>query len=268
MDTRRLGRSGIELPVIGMGTWQTLDLPPHEQPLADAVVATALESGTRVFDSSPMYGHAEEVLGRALDGRRDEAFVATKTWSPTQRAAEARFEDQLRFFAGHIELMQIHNLVDWEERLAWLEGERDAGRVGLLGATHYSPSAFGELERVMRTGRIDAIQIPYNPLEREVEERILPLAEELDLGVLVMRPLGGGRLVRLSPDESLLRQLGVETWAEALLKWCLADPRVHVALPATSRPERARNNARAGFGPPLDPDKRGLVERIAARGGG
>src|SRR3954449_1368735 len=127
MDTRRLGRSGIELPVIGMGTWQTLDLPPHEQPLAGAVVATALESGTRVFDSSPMYGHAEEVLGRALDGHRDEAFVATKTWSPTQRAAEARFEDQLRFFAGHIELMQIHNLVDWEERLG---GWRASGTPG------------------------------------------------------------------------------------------------------------------------------------------
>jgi aryl-alcohol dehydrogenase-like predicted oxidoreductase len=215
-----------------------------------------------------MYGDAEERLGEALGQRRDRAFVATKTWSPTQREAEAHFENQLRWFGGRIELMQIHNLVSWEERLDWLEGERDAGRVQLLGATHYSPSAFGELERVMRSGRIDAIQIPYNPDEREVEQRVLPLAAELDLGVLVMRPLGGGRLARISPDAGVLKELGVETWAAALLKWALAEPRVDVVLPATSDPEHARHNGEAGTGPAFDPDKRELVERIAARGGG
>jgi aryl-alcohol dehydrogenase-like predicted oxidoreductase len=268
VEVRTFGRSGIELPVIGMGSWQTFDVPPRDQELVDEVVSAALDAGTRVFDSSPMYGYAEERLGAPLEGRRESAFVATKTWSPTQREAEARFHDQLRFFGGRIELMQVHNLVSWEERLAWLERERDSGSVRLLGATHYSPSAFGELERVMRSGRIDAIQIPYNPEEREVEREILPLAKELDLGVLVMRPLGGGRLARISPDREQLEQLGVDTWAQALLGWALADPRVDVLIPATSNPNHARQNAVAGTGPAFDPDKRGLVERIAARGGG
>jgi aryl-alcohol dehydrogenase-like predicted oxidoreductase len=142
VETRSFGKTGLELPVIGMGTWQTLDLSSREQPLANEIVGAALDAGTRLFDSSPMYGRAEEVLGRALESRRDQAFLATKTWSRTQAAAEARFAEQLRFFGGHIELMQIHNLVSWEERLSWLERERDAGRLGLLGATHYSPSAF------------------------------------------------------------------------------------------------------------------------------
>jgi aryl-alcohol dehydrogenase-like predicted oxidoreductase len=268
MQTRSFGKTGLELPEIGMGSWQTLDLPDSEQPLADEVVGAALASGTTLFDSSPMYGRSEEVLGRALEQKRDAAVLATKTWSRTQAAAEARYAEQLRFFGGHIELMQIHNLVDWEERLAWLEREREAGRIGLIGATHYSAGAFGELEQVMRTGRIEAIQIPYNPYEREVEERILPLADELGLGVLVMRPLGGGSLVRMPSPPDELAALGVDTWAQALLKWALGDPRVHVLIPATSKPERARENARAGEGPPFDDEQRRLVERIAGRSGG
>jgi aryl-alcohol dehydrogenase-like predicted oxidoreductase len=251
-----------------MGSWQTLDVPEREQPLADEVVGAALDAGTTVFDSSPMYGRSEEVLGRALEGRSEGVFLATKTWSRTQAAAEARFAEQLDFFGGHIELMQIHNLVDWEERLAWLERERDAGRVGLIGATHYSAGAFDELERVMRTERIEAIQIPYNPYEREVEQRILPLADELGLGVLVMRPLGGGSLVQLSPGADELAALGVDTWAQALLKWALGEPRVHVLIPATSKPDRARENASAGEGAPFDDEQRRLVERIAGRDGG
>jgi aryl-alcohol dehydrogenase-like predicted oxidoreductase len=268
MQTRSFGKTGQDLPVIGMGSWQTLDLPEGEQPLADEVVGAAFEAGTTLFDSSPMYGRSEEVLGRALESTRDGTYLATKTWSRTQAAAEARFAEQLRFFGGHIELMQIHNLVDWEERLSWLEREREAGRIGLIGATHYSSGAFGELEQVMRTGRIEAIQIPYNPYEREVEARILPLANELGLGVLVMRPLGGGSLVRFSPPADQLAALGVDTWAQALLKWALGDPRVHVLIPATSKPERARENAAAGEGPPFDGEQRRLAERIAGRNGG
>ena len=268
MRTRSFGNSGPELPEIGMGSWQTLDVPEREQPLADEVVGAALDAGTTVFDSSPMYGRSEEVLGRALEGRSEGVFLATKTWSRTQAAAEARFAEQLDFFGGHIELMQIHNLVDWEERLAWLERERDAGRVGLIGATHYSAGAFDELERVMRTERIEAIQIPYNPYEREVEQRILPLADELGLGVLVMRPLGGGSLVQLSPGADELAALGVDTWAQAPLKWALGEPRVHVLIPATSKPDRARENASAGEGAPFDDEQRRLVERIAGRDGG
>jgi aryl-alcohol dehydrogenase-like predicted oxidoreductase len=156
--------------------------------------------------------------------------------------------------------------VAWRTQLALLEREREAGRIAKLGATHYGAAAFGELAEVMRTGRIDAIQIPYNPHEREVEREILPLAAELGLGVLVMRPFGGGRLGRRTVSEhdlAPLRDFGVRSWGQALLKWALSDPRCTVAIPATSRPERARENAAAGEPPWLGPGERALVARLA-----
>jgi aryl-alcohol dehydrogenase-like predicted oxidoreductase len=165
--------------------------------------------------------------------------------------------------------MQVHNLVAWPAHLSMLERARDRQLVGFVGATHWSSSAFGELEKVMRTGRIDAVQIPYNPIERAVERRILPLAEELGLGVLVMRPLGEGRLIRLDPGPrrlAPLRPFGVVTWAQALLKWVLSDRRCHVVLPATSSLERVTENAAAGQAPWFGPAERDLVARLAGGG--
>jgi aryl-alcohol dehydrogenase-like predicted oxidoreductase len=166
-----------------------------------------------------------------------------------------------------VDLYQVHNLVAWPEQLDLLERLRDRGGVGAIGATHYSPAAFGELAEVMRTGRIQAVQVPYNPLEREVEREILPLAYELGLGVVVMRPLGAGRLTaRQPPDEALapLRPYGVSTWAQALLKWGLSDRRCHLAIPATSSAAQVVRNAAAGEPPWLDDEARALVERLAA----
>ena len=231
MERRRFGRSGLEVPVIGLGTWQTFDVGPEGEPGAREVVETVFEAGTRLFDSSPMYGRAEGVLARALDELRADAIVATKIWTSSPEEGRAQFEAQIDLY-GRVEIEQIHNLVAWEEQLEWLEDERDAGRIDLIGATHYDDAAFGELERIMETGRIDAIQIPYNRDEREAEERILPLAAEVDLGVIAMRPLGGGSLVgRFEPAE--------------LLRWTLSDDRVHVAIPATSSVPHARANAAA-----------------------
>lgn len=262
MRVRTFGASGVEVPVIGFGTWQAFDVGADGEPNVRAVVDVALEQGAVLFDSSPMYGRAEGVLGRALAGRRDRALVASKIWTASASESRAQLAYQLDAFGGVVDLEQIHNLVAWRDHLDWLEAERDAGRIGLLGATHYSPGAFDELERVMRTGRIDAIQIPLNPLHREAEARILPLAEELNLGVLVMRPLGAGSLLP-GPAREKLRGLDVETWAEALLRWCLADTRVHTLIPATSRVEHARANTRAGTLPPLDADQRRRVEELA-----
>lgn len=246
MELRRFGRTGWQVPVIGLGTWQTFDVAPAEEDSARAVVEAAFEGGTRFFDTSPMYGRAEAVLGRALAEHRADALVGTKIWAQSTEEGRSQFEAQLGFFGGRVDLEQVHNLVNWQAHLEWMEEERDAGRIGCLGATHYSPSAFDELEVVMRTGRIDAIQIPYNPRERAAERRILPLAAELDLGVIAMRPLGGGSLVRRHRPLDLLR-------------WVLADERIHVAIPATSSAEHARANLQAGCPPWPSPQERGLL---------
>ena len=257
MEERRLG------PVVGLGTWNTFG---GDAAAAEAVVGAALDAGCRVFDSSPMYGGAERSLARSLAGRRADATVATKIWSPDPGTARAQYADQLEFFAGRVEIEQIHNLVAWRVHLPWLEDEQRGGAVGRLGVTHYDAGAFDELEQAMRTGRFQSVQVPYNPLERECERRLLPLARELGMCVIVMRPLGAGALLRRAPSPEELAPLaffGVQTWAQALLKWALADERVDVVIPATSRPERVAENARAGDGPPLGAAERRLVERLA-----
>jgi diketogulonate reductase-like aldo/keto reductase len=253
MDERRLG------PVVGLGTWNTFDLNAE---LAQEVVSAALEAGCPVFDSSPMYGGAELSLSAALEERRGQAVIATKIWARTVEAGRAQYARQLGWFR-RVEIEQIHNLLAWREHLEWLERERDAGRVDRLGVTHYSPSAFGQLADALRTGRFDTVQIPLNPNERECERELLPLAAELGVGVIVMRPLGGGGLVLRSPPAEVLAELGVETWAQALLKWALSDQRVDLVIPATKDPGRARSNAKAGSPPWFDVEQRGLVERWA-----
>jgi aryl-alcohol dehydrogenase-like predicted oxidoreductase len=267
MEQRRLGDGGAEVPVVGMGTWQTFDVRGAQAEAGvHAVVDAALEARTRVFDSSPMYGEAERLLAEALGDRRAEAFIATKVWTPDSREGETQVRRALDFYGGHVELYQVHNLVAWPEHLRVLERHRDAGEIDLLGLTHYSPFALGQLAGAMRTGRIQAIQIPYNPHERDVEREILPLAAELGIGVVVMRPMGGGTLGgREVPTSDLepLHEFGVRTWGQALLKWVLSDERCTVAIPATSRPERAAENAAAGEPPWFGPDERALVARLA-----
>src|SRR4051812_21398329 len=269
IEERALGAtSGLTVSAVGMGTWRTLDVRSERaERHAHEVVRAALDAGARFLDASPMYGAAERVLGEGLGERRAEALVATKVWTSDDREAERQVQRALGWYGGRVDLYQVHNLVSWPERLTLLERERDRGAVVAIGATHYSPSAFGELARVMRGGRISAIQIPYNPHEREVEREILPLAEELGLGVVVMRPVGGGGgLVTRPPADSELeplREYGVQTWGQALLKWVLSDPRCHVAIPATSRPGRMRENAGAGAPPWFDDEARALVARLA-----
>ncbi len=187
-------------------------------------------------------------------------------WTEDDEEAERQIEASLSCFGGHVELFQVHNLVAWRTRLDQLEARREAGQVTLIGATHWKREAFDELETVMRTGRLDAIQIPYNPIERDVEARILPLADELGLGVLVMRPFGGGQLASKKVSKSGLAPLaefGVTSWAGALLAWGLSDPRISCAIPATSKPNRARANAAVGDGSRLDADARRHIQWLA-----
>jgi aryl-alcohol dehydrogenase-like predicted oxidoreductase len=257
MEERRLG------PVVGLGTWNTFGADADR---AHDVVGAALQQGVRVFDTSPMYRGAESALATALAGRREGATVATKIWAPSVEEGREQYRKQLEWF-GRVEIEQIHNLMAWQEQLEWLAAERAEGRIDRLGVTHYASGSFRELAGALRRGDFDTVQLPYNPHEREVERELLPLAAELGVAVIVMRPLGGGDLVRRAPsDDELepLREFGVETWAQALLKWVLSDERVDVAIPATGRAERTAENAAAGSPPWFGPDERALVERLAA----
>ena len=254
MEERRLG------PVVGLGTWNTFG---DDAKTATTVVSGALAAGCRVFDSSPMYGGAEASLGAALDGRRSGTTVATKIWTSDVDEGREQYRRQVEWF-GRVELEQIHNLVAWKEQLDWLERERADGRVDRLGVTHYAPTSFPELADALRTQHFDVVQLPLNPRERECEREVLPLAAALGVAVIVMRPLGEGALVQTSPPQEVLDELGVETWAQALLKWALSDERVDLVIPATRSAGRAGSNAAAGEPPWFDAEQRRLVERFAA----
>jgi diketogulonate reductase-like aldo/keto reductase len=256
MEERRLG------PVVGLGTWNTFG---GDIELARDVVGAAWAGGTRFFDSSPMYGKAERSLAAALDGRRDEATVATKIWAPTVEQGREQFERQVEWF-GRVDVEQVHNLVSWPDHLDWFEAESGAGRIDHIGVTHYSPLAFGDVAEALAGRRFTTVQLPLNPYERAAERQLLPLADEMDVRVIVMRPFGEGELLARAPDPEELEPLaeyGVETWAQALLKWVLSDSRVDVVIPGTRNPLHAAQNALAGSPPWFGPAERGFVERLA-----
>jgi len=233
-----------------MGTWQTFDTTADRRLIVDE----ALSAGIDLFDSSPMYGRAEDTLAKALDGRRDQAIIATKIWTSSPAEGRQQAEHALRLF-GKVEIYQVHNLVNWKVQLKLLEALKGEGKVVVVGATHYDPGAFDDLCDVMRAGRLDMIQVPYNPRRREAERRVFPLAADLGLGVLVHSPLRNGVLDE-PPSLQEIRAFGVKTWAQAILKWIASDPRVSCVLSATKTPGRPTENAQAGDPPWVDPDQR------------
>jgi len=242
-----------------MGTWRTFDTSDDRRGL----VTAAINAGIDLFDSSPMYGRAEDTLARAVEGRREKLIIATKVWTADEAEGRRQAERALVLF-GHVDIYQVHNLVNVPAQLALLESLKEQGKVRAIGATHYQEPAFDELMALMSSGRIDMVQVPYNPLRRAAESKLLPLAESLGLGVLVMSPLQHGILDR-GPSDQELKELGVETWAQAVLKWIASDPRVTTVLTATQHVERVIENARGGVPPFFDRDQRKLVVRIAER---
>ena len=240
-----------------MGTWRTFDTNENRRPLVEA----ALEAGIDLFDSSPMYGRAEATLARALKGIRNRVLVATKIWTASADEGRAQADRALSFF-GTVDIYQVHNLVNAPAQLGLLEGLKSAGKVRALGATHYQETEFPDLASLMKTGQLDMVQIPYNPLRRTAERELLPLAESMGLGVLVMSPLQHGILDR-HPSREQLDDLGVETWAQAILKWVASDPRVSTVLTATRNSDHARENAAAGKKPFFTAEQRAFVVHIA-----
>ncbi|PYO02573.1 MAG: hypothetical protein DMD91_03360 [Candidatus Rokuibacteriota bacterium] len=266
MEARALGKTGLSVPVVGMGTWQSYDVrsPAEVQPVTDAV----LERGATFFDTSPMYGAAERVLAQTLGQRRGGAIIATKVWAGSSREGREQIRRALDWYGGVIDLYQIHNLEAWETHLPYLEELKAQGKIRAIGITHWSSSHFGLMAKIVETGRVEAIQIPYNPREREVESSVLPLAGRRGLGVILMRPLGKGSLVRTAPparELGFLADFGVRTWAQALLNWGVSDPRVSVSIPATSDVEHAIDNCAVGDMRRFDAAARDRVAALAKK---
>jgi aryl-alcohol dehydrogenase-like predicted oxidoreductase len=263
MERRPLGTSGLDVPVVGMGTWRTFDVRGRDaEARCRAVLDEAYAAGATLFDTSPMYGAAERVLSEAMGSRREEALVADKLWTPDDGEAERQAERALRWYGGRVDVYQVHNLVRVDQRLAQLRRLRDDGAVRAIGATHYQHAAFPALLALVKSRAVDTIQIPYNARDRLAERELLPAAADHGVGVIVMRPLGEGALARGAPKVETLAPLaayGVHTWAQALLKFILSDTRVSCVIPATSKPERMRENALAGAPPWMDAAARQYV---------
>ncbi|MFM0237648.1 aldo/keto reductase [Paraburkholderia phytofirmans] len=269
MSQRVIPATGERLPVVGCGTWRTFDVgadPVGRAQLAD-VLRILFAAGGSVIDSSPMYGSSEAVAGALLTqlDAHDKAFVATKVWTEGREAGTAQMEESLRRFQQpRIDLMQVHNLLDWRTQLATLRDWKARGRIRYIGITHYTSSAFDEVASVMRREKPDFVQINYAADDRAAETRILPLAADLGIGVVINQPFGGGGLlarVGKTPLPEWAAEIGCTSWAQILLKFVLAQPAVTVVIPGTGRPQYMADNVRAGSGP--WPDK-AICARIVA----
>ncbi len=256
LATRKIPSSGELLPVIGLGTWQTFDVGASaqaRQPL-EAVLSEFARLGGRVLDSSPMYGSAEQVVGDLLQVHtsRERAFLATKVWTTGRQAGIEQMERSMALLrTSHIDLLQVHNLQDWRTHLPSLRSWKGEGRISYVGVTHYTDEAHAELEQVMRSEPLDFVQLNYSVASRDAEKRLLPLAAERGIAVLVNLPFGGGKLLRSLRDRSLpawAAEIGCTSWNQVLLKFVLSQPAVTCVIPGTSSPEHMRDNAMAGSG--------------------
>jgi diketogulonate reductase-like aldo/keto reductase len=266
MLTRVIPSSGEKLPVIGLGTYNVFDVdltPATEKSLGD-VLSLFFNLGGRVVDSSPMYGKAEQVVGTlasklGIDDKFATAnpssgglFLATKVWTRgKQGGVESMERSMARLQARRIDLMQVHNLVDFDTQLATMREWKAQGRFRYIGITHYNASAFGEVEKALQKEKLDFLQINYSIMEGEAEERILPLAQDRQVAVLINRPFGGGDLfsrVRTKPLPAWAAEFDCRSWAQFFLKWIVAHPAVTCAIPATNNPGHLEHNLRGGMG--------------------
>ena len=256
MLTRAIPSSGEKLPVIGLGTWQAFDVDvtsDNRRQLGE-VLSLFVKLGGRVIDTSPMYGRAEDVIGELATalGIQDKIFLATKVWTRGKENGIKSMERSMGLLrAKRIDLMQVHNLVDVQTQLATLREWKAAGRIRYLGITHYEAGAFADVEKIMRSEKLDFVQINYSLMEREAEERLLPLAHERGIAVIVNRPFGGGDLfsrARSKPLPDWASELDCHSWAQFFLKWIVANSAVTCAIPATDKPRHLEENIQGGIG--------------------
>ena len=251
MEFRKLGN--IDVPAVGLGTWLTFDVTSvADIAVRRQIIDNCISEQMTFVDSAAMYGESERVIGLTMESRpsHERLQLATKLRVTGKEAGEASIANSFEMLkTDYIDVFQIHNLVDWRTHLPTLERLRDKGKIGQIGVSHMVPSAYPEMIQIMRSGRINTIQIPYNVVDRVVEAEILPMALERGIGVIVMEPLKRGRYVsslRHEPDLTPLAEFGIKTWAQALIAWVLGHEAISVAIPATSKPERIKENAVAG----------------------
>jgi diketogulonate reductase-like aldo/keto reductase len=270
---RAIPVSGEKLPVIGLGTWRAfdVDLTTDTRRQLQEVLSLFVRLGGRVIDSSPMYGRAEEVIGdlTAALGIRDKLFLATKVWTRGRQEGIHSMERSMSLLrTNRIDLMQVHNLVDVKTHLATLRDWQRQGRIRYIGITHYESGAFEEMENLIRSEKLDFIQINYSLLEPEAAERVLPLARDRGIAVLANRPFGAGDLfdkVRSKPLPEWASEFEARSWAQFFLKWIVANPAVTCAIPATSKPAHLQDNMRGGVGRLPDASmRRRMVEFLAS----
>ncbi|CAK0760801.1 Aldo/keto reductase [Gammaproteobacteria bacterium] len=273
LATRLVPRTGKLIPVMGLGTNLTFDVSEAAAPLRalKVVLKRFAALGGWLIDTSPMYGSAEAVVGNlaAEAGLTDHFFWATKIWTTGKAAGIRQIEESLRCLRiSVIDLVQIHNLMEWRVHLATLEEWKNAGRIRYLGITHYHPGALTDVMEVLREYPIDFIQVPYNIATRDAEREVLPLAADLGVGVIVNLPLGHGTLIRTVQGQPLPRlaiELGCRDWAAFLLKFVLGHPAVTCAIPATSDLTHLVTNLNAGIEPFPDAKQREQMAALVAR---
>jgi diketogulonate reductase-like aldo/keto reductase len=256
MLMRAIPSSGEKLPVIGLGTWQAfdVDLTSDTRRQLEEVLSLFVKLGGRVIDTSPMYGRAEDVIGELTTelGIRDKLFLATKVWTRGKENGIKSMERSMALLrAKQVDLMQVHNLVDVQTQMTTLREWKAQGRIRYLGITHYEAGAFAEVEKIMRREKLDFVQINYSLMEREAEERVLPLAQERDIAVIVNRPFGGGDLfsrTRSKPLPDWAAEFDCRSWAQFFLKWIVSNSAVTCAIPATDKPRHLEDNMGGGIG--------------------
>jgi diketogulonate reductase-like aldo/keto reductase len=269
MHTRKIPSTGEALPVIGVGTWQTFDIGRDRAELDQrkAVLEVLFEGGGRMIDSSPMYGRAEATVGALVAemGARDKAYLATKVWTSGEAAGLAQMAQSAeRLQSRTIDLMQIHNLVDWRTHLKSLRAGKADGRFRHIGITHYTTSAFTELMSIMSSEQIDFVQLPYSLAVRDAEARLLPLAIERGIAVIPNRPFDGANMFQRVKGKSLpdfAAEIDATSFGQIFLKYLLGHPAITCVIPGTSKAQNMRDNIAAGFGRLPDEDMRRRIAK-------
>lgn len=266
---RKIGSTGESLPCVGLGTWQTFDVGQSDaerKPLRE-VLTTLVKTGASMVDSSPMYGNSETVVGDLSQELKinDKLFIATKVWTTGREAGIRQMENSMRLLRrDKIDLMQIHNLVDWQVHLKTLQRWKNEGKIRYVGLTHYTDSAHETLREIIAKNQIDFIQINYSLNSRNAERTLLPAAKDKGVAVLINRPFDEGALFQKVKGKTLpayAKEFDCASWGSFFLKYLLANPAVTCVIPGTANPKHLADNISAGIG--KLPDAEHLKKMIA-----